>query len=188
MAKSNETPAVDLSKLSVDELRELVVKEQSARADAEKAKADAETQKLAIQAAKDQLDTDYATAQAAVQQARILAETAIQAKLQAQNDLARAAETGSVPVVKIRGKAKLKLQAAGGEVTKTVTFVDGTAAVRDLTGEIIGSEALFTIANGGEASLEDQVKYPALRTLTQDSAVHLLTEFATRGVSFLKIS
>jgi hypothetical protein len=113
-------------------------------------------------------------------------EKAIQ---EAENMKDLAAEKGAI--TKIDGTFKAKVKVEGKEVTKTYAFADGTPSVRNADQDIVPTQKVLTLANGGSVSAEELKRYPKLQGMvTEDgkdngACKSLLNYFAQIGAGFL---
>lgn len=120
--------------------------------------------------------------------------TAEEQILQLQKELAESkkaltrAKDKGVVAMPVSGSytAKWKDDATGKSKTKKVEFVDGSAKVRLLNGQIVSSEGVLQIANGDAPSPALLLKFPLLKELNEEAAQALLTHYAKIGAGFLK--
>lgn len=100
-----------------------------------------------------------------------------------EEQIEEAAKAEKAPLVNVKGKAVVKLLTDEGEEEVTVTAKRGQVRMRLVTGEIVGTEAMFRIANGGKPTDAELLKYPALSNVTKATAGDVFAHVARLGAN-----
>lgn len=96
------------------------------------------------------------------------------AELNAENEKLKASAESGSQALPVQGSFTAKVYEKGDMVNKKFGFKDGFKFIRNNQATIFSTEGVIKIANTGKIDDKTAAQYPALASLTQESAQSLL--------------